>query len=553
MLAAYQNRMFRYLKGNAEFICWLVLALMPLIPVWSFGHFPSADGPDLLQNAHILLSYAREGVLQRLYAVNGGVATNWTLHIITAALMSVFQGAIVEKILVSAYMIGMSIALRKLATTINSKSAFLSWLALPLVQNRFLHLGFYSFCFGLVFSVLFLSLWIRKAADLDRKSVLVLAALSTLTFLFHPFTFVMAAVLILLMLGWLFILHRYRPCADQTGPAVTIKSLLGTLVCIMPGGLLTLFFCSHQSSQSQAPHKPITILGQLFGGWMTSFSDNEMALGLAFSAVLIILIPYLCVRALKERKLHWFDGFLILTGFSLALAFFAPQGIGGGEGINERVVIYVFICLLSWIAGFEHHKLIKLAMQCCAAFLVLAGVSAEYRTYGELNSYLSEYLSVQARIQPGAIILPLCLSKSQRPDGKNISVLTDIFVHPAGYIATDRHAICLVNHEANTRYFPLMYRPQMNPYRLLGHSVLVDDPFDQGTLEKQPPAVDIPNYERLTGCKINCILVWDTARQWQITLPSDFQLVETSRPRGVMRLYQRALPDSQTAVPERQQ
>ena len=60
--------------------------------------------------------------------------------------------------------------------------------------------------------------------------------------------------------------------------------------------------------------------------------------------------------------------------------------------------------------------------------------------------------------------------------------LLQLFSHAAGYLGVEKRLVLLDNYEANTGYFPLRWRPEVNPYVHLG-------PF--AAQESQPPPVRV--------------------------------------------------------------
>jgi hypothetical protein len=55
-------------------------------------------------------------------------------------------------------------------------------------------------------------------------------------------------------------------------------------------------------------------------------------------------------------------------------------------------------------------------------------------------------------------------------------------------------------YEANEDYFPLLFRPSLNPYVYMSHGFL--------GIERVPPEVDLLGYPRRTGGRIDYVLLW---------------------------------------------
>jgi hypothetical protein len=96
----------------------------------------------------------------------------------------------------------------------------------------------------------------------------------------------------------------------------------------------------------------------------------------------------------------------------------------------------------------------------------------------------------------------------------------------------------LCNYEAATGYFPVLYRPEVNPYDHMG---LLPAVPDRG-LESTPPRIDIAGYQRVTGQRVDYVLVWSPpdpeATRAQLG-DSGYERVYTSARHGLAQLYRR--------------
>lgn len=102
------------------------------------------------------------------------------------------------------------------------------------------------------------------------------------------------------------------------------------------------------------------------------------------------------------------------------------------------------------------------------------------------------------------------------------------------YITMQRRAINLANFEARSRYFPLKYVQNRDPYRLIGK------------LESTRPQLDISGYSS-SGGSVDYVLVWGTPRDSQREHPAiqdvfrqlqaGYQLVRVSDGRGLMQVW----------------
>src|SRR4029077_14515298 len=112
--------------------------------------------------------------------------------------------------------------------------------------------------------------------------------------------------------------------------------------------------------------------------------------------------------------------------------------------------------VLRWIGG--------------AAAAVAVGLLAMFwPRWMKLNDYLAEYETAAPRIEAGSTLLSLVYShQGTTPDGKEIAFRTRPFLHASGYIADRKPLVDLGLYEANEDYFPMLFRPERNPFRRIG-------------------------------------------------------------------------------------
>ncbi|HEX3131909.1 MAG TPA: hypothetical protein VH394_31515, partial [Thermoanaerobaculia bacterium] len=191
-----------------RWLFWTMVALL-LIPVWSVAYIPTTDGPSHIYNAWILRQYANTQeypLFEQYYEIDWRPIPNWLSHAALTLLMFPFDPRTAEKVLLSGYVILLAGAARFLAGS--TDRSWLAWLALPLIYNQLLHLGFYNFCLSIGFCLLAVGTWWRHR---DRPT-LGLAVKLNLLLLLCWFSHIVSLVLALMTIGvlWLVTL-RGRP------------------------------------------------------------------------------------------------------------------------------------------------------------------------------------------------------------------------------------------------------------------------------------------------------------------------------------------------------
>jgi len=182
------------------------------------------------------------------------------------------------------------------------------------------------------------------------------------------------------------------------------------------------------------------------------------------------------------------------------------------------------------------------------AALVGAGtlLGLHSHTYAQANDYLREMVQVVNSIEPDHTLLPLNFMQSGvSPDGKLLSERVGPFRHAAGYIAAEKHIVNLKNYEASTGYFPMLYRPEVNPYQLMGMDERV---LDHG-LDTVPPRVDFLTYAAKTGKSVDYVLIWGLRPEQRTEPPTiailsqleagGYEPVAVPSRRGLVHLYRR--------------
>jgi hypothetical protein len=218
-------------------------------------------------------------------------------------------------------------------------------------------------------------------------------------------------------------------------------------------------------------------------------------------ACLFYLIAGLCFRTRRGQPLQEADGLLLAVAV-LAVAFFAaPSDLSGGGFINHRLVLFPFLTLMLWFATFEHPPRRRFWIQAAAAGIALAFLGLFAWKYAEIDGALAGIAAAGARVEPDHTFLYLSYAhQGVDADGRKLAFRTWPFAHAGGYVVARKRLADLSLYEANEDYFPLYYRPALNPYLHLATEPL--------GIENDPPAVDLPGYPRRTGGSVDYVLLW---------------------------------------------
>jgi hypothetical protein len=136
--------------------------------------------------------------------------------------------------------------------------------------------------------------------------------------------------------------------------------------------------------------------------------------------------------------------------------------------------------------------------------LALGVLAMLWTRWAAIDELLGEAVATAEHVEDGHTVLPLAFAPAgdpfhpSTPAGK-LAFRVRPFVHAVGYVAGHRPIVDLGLYEAAEDYFPLRFRPAIDPYRHLSVGPL--------GMEEIPPRVDIAGYERQGG-RVDYVLLW---------------------------------------------
>jgi hypothetical protein len=540
---------FRASLGDLDKALFLFLLLATIAPVWCFRYFPSQDGPAHLENATILREYSwpdRE-IFRTYYTIDTNPNPNWAGHLILVGLMAVMPPLVAEKVLLTGYLILVPVCMRYALNAVRPGGGALALLAFPLTPNLFFHMGFYNFCYSLALFFLVVGYWLRHREHFGWRETTILSALGLVLYFCHLASLAAAWVVIGAMGLWQTHLDfRAARRPGHAGPRLPwgafrlrFVPLIGAFV---PSLLLTLWFLRHQGLGWKGDSDTNTVASLLKLETLVSYYREEGLVAAALSAALIGLFVYFVISRPSPWRPVPEDGLLLAAVAFVALYFLAPPALAGGMLLNYRMTLYAVFALILWFATRPISAAAQWVVRLVAIVSTIALVALHIHAYSRLNGYLEEYLCVAESIEPGTTLLPLSFSHAgQTPEGEDLSNRVGAFLHASGYIVADKPVVHLLNYEATTGYFPIQYRPELNPYALMGQDETVPD----AGLHGQPPRIDFQRYPR----PIDYVLVWNLTEHQRTDKRAaavlrqldagGFKLVAKSSPRGLVLLYRR--------------
>ena len=149
-------------KPLETWLFWLLIFVY-LIPIWLFYYVPTQDGPTHLENAVLLTSYSDPGnqLVRTYYEINCTDPSNWLIQLILAGFTRLFSPFTAVKILISLYIVFLPVSFRYCLFRFNPQPSPALWLIFPFIYNYLLHMGFFGFCYSLIFFFYTLGFWMK--------------------------------------------------------------------------------------------------------------------------------------------------------------------------------------------------------------------------------------------------------------------------------------------------------------------------------------------------------------------------------------------------------
>lgn len=473
------------------------ITLFQVIPFLTIPFFPSLDGPSHLYNANIInsLVFHSNTVFQKYFSINTEPIPNWTSLLLLSILKILFPSYLCEKILLIVLLTGMPYLFRRLIIKIASDGRYYSYLVFPFTHTTFLYLGFYNFCLGILFLLIALIYWISHAdAHFKTKHTAVLALLFLMTYFSNPLLFLVLSAIIFIHLCVHSFYQKNRRSVSWQISIFYSKLMTLFAALILPLAFLFYFFFSRSTMQIHTWNTFDQLLRFLQLNYLIE-GRNAFLFFWVFACLVIFTISVALVRTLRSSKNRepghpqpgpgkhedhanriWL--FLSLIVF-LLFYFIAPDSAGSATFINLRILLVIYLLLIAFLASMETSGIESVI----AAFLILLinifVLSSNYSDMRERSNIALACHSASLCIPGNSIVLPVNLSRDPMTG------------HVTDYLATDRRIMLTSNYEAETGYFPVIWKNKTQPTYYQG--TYPDTGLDHAFMHK-------------TACRIDYIL-----------------------------------------------
>jgi hypothetical protein len=557
-------------SGNDRSRTWILLTFILLLAwqivlVWIFPHFASQDGASHLYNAALIRGFHDPAWnrVAEFYRLNSRLVPNWITYAVLASLYRFFSPATAEKIIVTGYFVLFPLSFAYVLRTLTKEVWLFSIWGLVLANNLFIAMGFYNFCYSLVFFLLCFGYWMRWRHGLGPKQLATLCALGSLLYFSHVVGFFMAAFFIGVV-ALCFGLAEGRWVAEdgdtRPGDAIFSSTISSNLVSTILRRVLVpqlaflpclVIFCVSSIGSQPAFDPGIQSFSQrlLVFRELHVLVDSRGAWGILRMSLVggfLLWGFYVAIAsAVKQRKLVAGDGLGILAAACLSLCVVLPWSISGGGMIPERMAWFALCAALLWLSSSSGSDLWTIKARPAAigvsTLVVVLGLFGQTEWRYQLSAVLNAYEDAGRLLAPQKTILSLCYCN---PEDNSNPVFAQLRIRPlehAGDIAAlEGRALSVDNYEAMGSAFPVEYSPQVNP-------ALHAKTFSASSVSSKPQNADLADYEARTGKTVDYVLLWgtgtgDSAESGSTLnqqLRSNYEVIYTSSPPALLRLFKR--------------
>ena len=485
-------------EGSTTLWYALIIAglCVSLYQVWSPAYFLTTDGPVHVYNADILRSLFMKqdhGYYAALYHVNNQINANWLSHFILGMLLSVFDSATSEKILITSYLFLFLGGVYAYIRLVNKDGIFYLLAAFIFIFNTALLKGFYNFSFSMALFPWFLNACIVLFRKCTFNKLLRMFLISLLIFVAHPLGYIVALAISFFLLCSFLLSEKER--LRSFGRAWLIYGSMQ-----LPFGIwIILFNQKNNDAFFRWVFNRAFINNHLLRFSSFHCYNNQENIWCIASSLLLLsaFLMTILYRIRTKKYIHPQDGLLyglvFLTGLYLFFPDYYPCPL-----MELRVQLFFFLTIfLFLIANLSLSKLSMIFSMCLFCLFRLLSIS-RIQTIRHTDDALRELEGACRFIKPETTLLGLNFHHhGQGTDGNEINSQNDVFSHAHQYLGKKKNLFILDNYEANTSYFPLRYTDSVNPYKYLCKAE---------SLESEDPAIDINQYERTSGRKINYVL-----------------------------------------------
>lgn len=464
-----------------------------LIPVFAVEVIHTLDGPSHSYNAEIIRAlWLDNPVISTHFQITPQLYSNWLSHWMLALLGSIFPAWVTIKIIFLGILIGLPLAFRKFIKTIRPKQIWMCLWIFPFTYSFPLMMGFYNFCLALIPFFLLLSYWVEHQNNLFQKRILIRLFLGlVITYYAHLLVFVvlMTVLIVEIVVSWI---HQWMSSKVSKKDAFSLlksKIVALTIVGIIPS-LLTMKYLLSREPGYQSFLPSDTLQQWLFDIKPLIAFNPEIEAPLNNSLFVVMAVMWLFVmirRTLfsmssqftRKQKLKHFFGqpydFLGWSAIALILLYFVlPDTTRNAGYLSLRLALFAFLMMLTWIASQSFLRFIGIICTALGLYIHMNQLIFYGGVWHDFDEITTEIVESGRKLPPNQVILP-------------ISYLDNwLYTHASSYLGSEQPQVILKNYEAETGYFPVMWKDTVPQSEL-------DAYFDSHTFTQRRTSNHLPD------------------------------------------------------------
>jgi hypothetical protein len=461
-----------------------IILFIHLLPILLLTPFVTLDGPAHLYNAVLI----RELIGTQFYDVitnqnfflqfNAFPEPNWTGHLVMSLLTFILPVLMVEKVMLLTIVLLTAFGYRKLFHSFQSIVSLNSWMLFPFLFNFVFCLGFINYSIAVALFPFALSWWIKNRNDYSFKNILIGFGWLALIYFSHLVLFLFTV----LAMG-LYTLSHWRKlhaaCWKES------RLLLSFSLPWMLFSGLFVWLSGANGYRGEVSYLPFSDLVQQIAEsriFIVYNYDDENGLTVIYSFFILLAL----VWTIFERKRINFQLFpFLLVLISLLMIFILPDSLASGGILSIRIIQLFFLCLIFCLASMESSNIKSYAMAIFSVGFSCMMMLHHYPTQKGLSDDAQSFIHAGHSLNKQSLVIPLNYS----PNWMHSNMCS--------YMGAVSKAMVLDNYEPTQGHFPLVWKENYNPEKVLGNYT-----------SSNHPCVHLNEFEQTFQRKITEVTVW---------------------------------------------
>ncbi len=483
-----------------EFAGLLLIVLFNLYLIWGFAYYVGSDGSSHIENAANIIHLLKNDCanITRLFHFTEAPVPNWITHLIAMPLLQVFDPVISEKIIISIIIISFSAGLYRLLRAVATNTYFI-FLLLLFVPNAMLSGGGYNFMFGLTLYLFALTWWIKYGNVHNKRNFIKTTALLITLYFFHIFGLGAFCVSVAAL--------EFEKLLREKNITAFLKRSIYYVCAALPVVFMFLIYLTLPKNKVEGVVGFYNRFSHLvFPASLYTISQNDywvVMLGGIFIWGLVLIALWSKLLHKNQEQNPKQNSMLWVTIFFALAMMFTPATFAGGWVIEPRIELCFFISLILWLATNHFSAPLKYFIITASIFLNIFCLYNKVVMMPVYNEVINTIDDANKRIPANSNVFAVNISpltvNYNTGEVNYRAAIPDV----TGYITARGQCVAEVAnyHEGEKNVFPVSYRDEVNQHITLGHFRTIN------SLMIVPPIVNIANYEKTTGIKIDYISI----------------------------------------------